>query len=209
MVKTESNVQLKKEDLAPDFTLPDIGGRMVSLASLAKADGPIGKVSAGRATNSADSPVDGLFVLFMCNHCPYVKARMGEVVELHREFKERIAFVGINSNDPEYPGEGHENMKAFSKERGIAFPYLLDEDGNAAHAYGATCTPDPFLFDRDGRLVFHGRLTDALEPDEEVKERTMRENMQKLLAGLPIEPWFNPSLGCSIKFKKAGSGTQI
>lgn len=182
MAKTESRVHLQKGDPAPDFTLPDIGGRMVSFNQI------LGK--------------EGLFVLFMCNHCPYVKARMGEVVELHREFKERITFVGINASDPEYPGEGMKNMKAFAKERSIAFQYLLDEYGNVAHAYGATCTPDPFLFDRDGRLVFHGRLTDALEPDEEVKERTMRENMRKLLAGEAIESWFNPSLGCSIKFKK-------
>ncbi|MDP3965762.1 MAG: thioredoxin family protein [bacterium] len=191
MVKTESLMRLQKGDTAPDFTLPGIDGRATSLNSLV-----------GR---------DGLFVLFMCNHCPYVKVRIGEVVALHKEFGlpaeasaqagEKIAFVGINSSDPEYPGEGMENMKAFAKERGIAFPYLLDEDGSAARAYGATCTPDPFLFDRDGRLVFHGRITDALEPQEEVKERTMRDSMQRLLAGEPIRPWFNPSLGCSIKFK--------
>ena len=181
MVKTESLMRLQKGDAAPDFTLPGIDGRATSLNSLV-----------GR---------DGLFVLFMCNHCPYVKVRIGEVVALHKEFGEKIAFVGINSSDPAYPGEGHENMKAFAKERGIALPYLLDEDGTVAHAYGASCTPDPFLFDKDGKLVFHGRITDALEPQEEVKEHTMRDNMQKLLRGELIEPWFNPSLGCSIKFK--------
>ena len=193
MAKTESLMRLQKGDSAPAFELPDINGRVVSLHSLG------GK--------------EGIFVLFMCNHCPYVKVRIGEVVALHKEFGDRIAFVGINSSDTAYPGEGHENMKAFAKERGIAFPYLIDEDGTVAHAYGASCTPDPFLFDRDGRLVFHGRITDALEPQEEVKEHTMRENMRKLLAGGPmglasapvdgqIEPWFNPSLGCSIKFKR-------
>jgi hypothetical protein len=70
-----------------------------------------------------------------------------------------------------------------------------------AKAYGATCTPDPFLFDKDFKLVFHGRLTDALEPQDEVHERTMHINIEKLLAGEKIDPWFNPSLGCSIKFK--------
>ncbi|OGG58784.1 alkyl hydroperoxide reductase [Candidatus Kaiserbacteria bacterium RIFCSPHIGHO2_02_FULL_49_16] len=179
MVKTESFMRLQKGDSAPNFTLPGIDGRAVSL-------------SLG---------TDGVFILFMCNHCPYVKVRMGEVVALHREFGNKIAFVGINSSDPDYPGEGVENMKAFAKERGILFPYLMDEDGIVARAYGASCTPDPFLFDKDAKLVFHGRITDALEPQEEVKERTMRENMRKLLAGQPIEPWFNPSLGCSIKFK--------
>ena len=92
-------------------------------------------------------------------------------------------------------------MKAFAKERGITFPYLLDEDGRVAKAYGATCTPDPFLFDKDRALVFHGRISDALEPQDTPQEFTMRENMQKLLKGESVEPWFNPSLGCSIKFK--------
>jgi len=181
MAKTESRVHLQKGDTAPAFDLPGIDGRIVSSRDLAGAE--------------------GLFVLFMCNHCPYVKARIGEVVQLHEEFGERIAFVGINSSDPGYPGEGLENMEVFAEERGIAFPYLLDEDGAVAKAYGATCTPDPFLFDRDAKLVFHGRITDALEPQEPVKERTMRENMRKLIAGKPIEPWFDPSIGCSIKFK--------
>ncbi len=185
MVKTESITRLKKGDMAPDFALPSIDGRTASL-----------------------SPgMGGIFILFMCNHCPYVKVRMDEVVALHKEFGRHIAFFGINSSDPEYPGEGMENMKTFAKKRlpaqagGIAFPYLMDEDGSVARKYGATCTPDPFLFDKNAKLVFHGRLVDALEPQEEVKERTMRENMRKLLAGKPIEPWFNPSLGCSIKFK--------
>ena len=181
MVKTESLMRLQKGDSAPDFALPDIDGHIVSLSSL------FGK--------------EGIFILFMCNHCPYVKVRIGEAVALYKEFGDRISFVGINSSDTAYPGEGMENMKTFAKERGIAFPYLLDEDGTVARAYGASCTPDPFLFDKDGRLVFHGRLTDALEPQEEVKERTMRDSMQRLLAGESIEPWFNPSLGCSIKFK--------
>lgn len=180
-MKTESLMRLQRGDAAPDFDLPDTSGKVISRGSL------LGK--------------EGLFVLFMCNHCPYVKVRIGELVTLYKEFGGRIAFVGINSSDPEYPGEGMENMKAFAKERGIAFPYLLDEDGSVARAYGATCTPDPFLFDKDGRLVFHGRITDALEPQEEVKEHTMRENMRKLIKGEPIEPWFRPSLGCSIKFK--------
>ena len=199
MVKTESLQKLQKGDIAPDFTLPGIDGRTYSLKSLA------GK--------------SGLFVLFMCNHCPYVRARMEEVVALHKEFGNEIAFVGINSSDPEYPGEGEENMKAFAKERNITFPYLLDEDGAVAKKYGATCTPDPFLFSSsergttlsdppvggeskgDFRLVFHGRIADALEPEDEVHEHTMRGVMENLIKGEPIEPWFNPSLGCSIKFR--------
>lgn len=181
MAKTESFNSMQKGDTAPSFSLPATDDRSYSLADF--------------------SGKEGMFVLFMCNHCPYVKARIGEAVKLHEEFGERIAFVGINSSDPEYPGEGMKKMKEFAAERGMKFPYLLDEDGRVAKAYGASCTPDPFLFDKDQKLVFHGRIVDALEPQEEVHERTMHDVMQKLLAGEPIDPWFDPSLGCSIKFK--------
>ena len=182
MTRVESGTQMKKGDTATDFTLPATIGRMYSLRECANKK-------------------EGILVLFMCNHCPYVKARIGEVTELHKEFDEKIAFVGINSSDPEYPGEGMEKMKAFALERGITFPYLLDKDGSIAKAYGATCTPDPFLFDKDLKLVFHGRITDALEPQDTSQEYTMQDNIQRLLSDEPIEPWFNPSLGCSIKFK--------
>ena len=181
MAKTESLSKLQKGDTAPAFALSGIGGRTYTLADFT------GK--------------EGVFILFMCNHCPYVKARIGEAVALHEEFGKRIAFVGINSSDPEYPGESADDMKAFATERGMEFPYLVDEDGAVAKTYGAICTPDPFLFNRDMKLVFHGRLVDALEPQEPIQERTMRDAMQKMLAGESIEPWFNPSLGCSIKFR--------
>lgn len=179
---TESRVQLKPGDKAPDFELLGIDGKIYSLQSFKNKE--------------------GLLVVFMCNHCPYVKARMKEIMDLHREFGDRVGFMGINSNDPDYPGEGMENMKKFAEEYGVEFPYVIDEIHEAARAYGATCTPDPFLFDKDMKLVFHGRISDALEPDDKVQELTMKENMKKLLAGGKIEPWFNPSIGCSIKFRE-------
>lgn len=181
MAKTESLSLLQKGDAAPVFTLPGIDGAQHSLSDLSGAK--------------------GLFVLIMCNHCPYVKARIAEVVALHEEFGADIAFVAINPSDPSYPGESRDDAIAFARERGIVFPYLLDEDGAIAKLFGATCTPDPFLFDSRFKLVFHGRLVDALEPQEPVRERTMQRAMQKLLAGEEIDPWFDPSLGCSIKFK--------
>ena len=181
MTKLESSTYMKQGSVAPDFTLQGINGENFS------RDDVTGK--------------SGLFVLFMCNHCPYVKARIDDVVKLHEEFGGQIGFVAINSSDPEYPGEGMENMKKFAQERRITFPYVLDEDGAIAKTYGATCTPDPFLFDSDMKLVFHGRINDALEPQDTPTEFTMRENMQKLINGETIDEWFNPSLGCSIKFK--------
>lgn len=177
----ESQQKLQQRDLAPEFELPGIDGEIYALQDL-----PNNK---------------GLLVIFMCNHCPYVKARMQEINELRKQFSGSIAFVGINSNDPDYDGEGMDNMKEFAKEYGMEFPYLMDEDGEVAKAYGATCTPDPFLFDQNLELVFHGRISDALQPDDEVTEETMKDVIMSMLAGESIDPWFNPSLGCSIKFK--------
>ena len=109
-------------------------------------------------------------------------------------------MIGINSNDPAYPGEGMENMKAFAKERGIEFPYVLDDTQEAAKAYGATCTPDPFLFDRERKLVFHGRINDEMEPGDPVSENTMADTVEKLIRGEEIGDEFKPSMGCSIKW---------
>ena len=182
MVLTKSEPKLKKGDKAPVFELQGIDGRQYT-----NRDGDF----AGK---------EGLLVIFMCNHCPYVKAKVPAIVELHKKFGERIGFIGINSNDPEYPGEGMENMKSFAAERGIAFAYVLDNTQEVAKAYGATCTPDPFLFDREQKLVFHGRIDDALEPGDEPTEHTMEMKIEQLLAGEEIADEFKPSMGCSIKW---------
>lgn len=180
MVLTKSFEKLKRGDNAPDFTLFGVDGTTYSLPDF------LGK--------------EGLLVIFMCNHCPYVKAKIGAIVELHEKWGSKIAIVGINSNDPAYPGEGMENMKAFAKESNMQFPYLLDKTQEVAKAYGATCTPDPFLFDRERKLVFHGRIDNALEIGSVATEHTMDATMQNLIAGKKISDEFKPSLGCSIKW---------
>ena len=184
MAVTPSDTKrLSADDSAPDFNLPGTDGKSYTLSDF--------------------SQYEGVLVIFMCNHCPYVIAKMDEMTKLHAEFEGKIAIVGINSNDPEYPGEGMENMKTFAKERGMNFPYLLDETQAIAKSYGATCTPDPFLFDKDRKLVFHGKITDAMNPDDTATEYTMQENITKLLKGEEIEKWFDPSLGCSIKWNES------
>lgn len=181
MAKMESQTKLQKGDKAPKFELPGIDGRGHALAEFADKK--------------------GLLIVFMCNHCPYVKARMEEVVALHKEFGNDIAFVGVNASDPAYPGESFAEMKKFAATYGMEFPYLVDANGDIAKAYGATCTPDPFLFDAGHKLVFHGRISDALEPEDTPSEHTMKMNIERLVKGGKIDEWFNPSLGCSIKFK--------
>ncbi|MDP3963145.1 MAG: thioredoxin family protein [bacterium] len=181
MVRTASeSKKLVAGDSAPDFKLAGTDDKIHALADF--------------------GAYEGLLIVFMCNHCPYVQAKTDDLVKLHAKFGDRLAVVGINSNDPDYPGEGMELMKAFAEERGIRFPYLLDDTQQTARAYGATCTPDPFLFDKDRRLVFHGKITDAMNPGDKATEETMKTAIEKMLAGEKIEKWFDPSLGCSIKW---------
>lgn len=142
-----------------------------------------------------------ILVVFICNHCPYVKARIGDIVDLQSKFKpSELQVIGINSNDPSYEEEGFDNMVLFAKKYNLNFPYLIDETQDVARAYGAVCTPDPFLF-VDGKLAFHGKINDALNPDAKPTVHVMENNVRKLLRGEKLQKDFDPSIGCSIKWK--------
>ena len=181
MVLLESEVSLKTGDKAPDFSLKGIDDKMHSLT---------------------DYNQNGLLVIFMCNHCPYVKAKIEAIKEIHDKFKDQISLVGINSNDSEkYPDDSFESMKTIADEKGMDFDYLVDETQETAKKYGAVCTPDPFLFDSDQKLVFHGLIDDAMNPDAVANEKVMINNIEKFLNGGKIEKDFDPSIGCSIKWK--------
>jgi len=182
MVLLESKITLKTGDSAPDFSLKGIDDEIHSLESYAKNK--------------------GLLVIFMCNHCPYVKAKIDAIKQIHEKFNENIAVVGINSNDSiEYPDDSFENMKKIANENGMKFDYLVDDKQDVAKRYGAVCTPDPFLFDEDRKLIFHGRIDNAMNPDATATENIMQNNLKKFLAGEEIEKDFDPSIGCSIKWK--------
>ena len=183
MVLLESQVKLKTGDLAPDFDLMGIDDKKHSL------------------NNYKD--YEGLLVIFMCNHCPYVKAKIEAIKEIHEKFKDKIAVVGINSNDPvNYPDDSFENMKKMAQEKNMKFDYLVDETQEIAKKYGAMCTPDPFLFDKQMKLIFHGRIDNAMKPEDTATEKTMINNLEKYLSGEKIEKDFDPSIGCSIKWKE-------
>ena len=92
-------------------------------------------------------------------------------------------------------------MKKVSNEKGMKFDYLVDDKQDVAKRYGAVCTPDPFLFDENRKLIFHGRIDNAMNPDATATENTMQDNLEKFLAGEKIEKDFDPSIGCSIKWK--------
>jgi len=185
MVAADSVKVLERGDEAPSFELEGTDGETHALEDF--------------ADNEA------VLVVFTCNHCPYAKAKFDELNALAEEYDD-VAVVGINSNDPaEYPEDSLEKMQEYAADGTIQYDaYLFDETQDVAAAYGATCTPDPFLLERDGdtfRLAHHGRLDDALNPDDEPTEREMKQLIDRLLAGESIDEEFKPSRGCSIKWK--------
>lgn len=169
---------------APDFSLPDVDGRMVSPADFADAK--------------------ALVVVFMCNHCPFVKHVIDGLARLAKEYQARgVAFVGINSNDVDsYPEDRPELMSRFAREKGFTFSYLFDATQETAKSYHAACTPDFFVFDDERRLVYRGQMDDSRPSSgEPVTGADLRAALDAALAGEPaLEPQ-RPSMGCNIKWK--------
>jgi peroxiredoxin len=181
MAKTLSSQTLKKNDTAPSFKLMGTDSKYYSLE---------------------DFKSRCLLIVFICNHCPYVKARIADLVSLQSKFLDsELQIIGINSNDPSYQDEGFDNMVKFFKVNNLNFPYLIDDTQQTAKSYGAVCTPDPFLFDQNRRLMFHGKINDAMEPEMTPQVHVMENNIRKILNGEIIDKDFDPSIGCSIKWK--------
>jgi peroxiredoxin len=183
MAKTPSTM-LSLGTTAPNFKLPDTNGKIVS-----PADFP-GKPA--------------LLVLFICNHCPYVKHIRAELARLGRDYVPRgVAIVGINSNDVvNYPDDSPANMVEEVKSAGYSFPYLYDESQAVARAYHAACTPDIYLFDKNRRLVYRGQFDDSRPGNGiPVTGRDLRAALDAVLAGKPVPADQKPSLGCNIKWK--------
>ena len=169
---------------APAFALPDTDGRTVSIDDF------------------ADAP--GLLVMFICNHCPFVKHLRAALAGFARDYAPRgLAVVAINANDAErYPDDAPEAMKHEKAEHGYPFPYLYDETQQVALAYGAACTPDFFLFDGDRRLAYRGQF-DGSRPgnDVPVTGEDLRAAADAVLSGEAPSEEQKPSLGCNIKWK--------
>ncbi len=184
MVLRESEDDLTPGDEAPDFSLEGADGETYSLDSF--------------------DDYDALLVVFTCNHCPYAQAKFDELNYLAREYDD-LAVVGINPNDAEeYPEDSVEKMREYVDDGRVQYTaYLRDESQEVAEAYGATCTPDPFLFaNEDDTFVlrYHGRIDDAMSPDEEAEEYVLREAVESVLAGEEVDVEVVPSRGCSIKW---------
>lgn len=169
---------------APDFRLPDTTGKSISLKDLQGAP--------------------ALVVVFMCNHCPYVKHIRSGLAQLARDYLPRgVAMVGISSNDvANYPADGPAKMAEEAKNAGYLFPYLYDETQAAARAYRAACTPDIYLFDKDQRLVYRGQLDDSRPGNSiPVTGKDLRAAIEATLADKAVSPQQKPSIGCNIKWK--------
>lgn len=169
----------------PDFSLPRVDGGTFS------RDDVRGK------------PV--LAVLFICNHCPYVQAIEDRLVALAREYAPKgVALVGICSNDPtDYPDDSPANLLRRWREKDYGFPYLVDASQDVARAFDAVCTPDIYVYDRDRRLAYHGRLDDDWKDPAKVTRRELAAAFDALLADRHPTTEQVPSMGCSIKWRKS------
>ena len=170
---------------APDFELSDtVSGELVSLA--------------GFASKKA------LVVMFICNHCPYVKHVQAELVKLGQDYeKSGAALVAISANDAAaYPEDAPKRLGAEARRAGYRFPYLHDETQEVAQAYHAACTPDFFVFGPERTLVYRGQL-DASRPGNgiPVTGADLRAAIDAVLAGAPVPPDQKPSVGCNIKWR--------
>ena len=145
-----------------------------------------------------------LVIIFMCNHCPYVKAVLQRLIDLQTETAHQgVQLVGINSNDVDrYPDDSMENMQKITKERGINFPYLLDVSQETAKAYDAVCTPDIYVYGAERKLLYRGRIDDNWEDEEKVTQRNLKEAVDCIVAGKEVPSEQTSSIGCSIKWKQ-------
>jgi peroxiredoxin len=169
---------------APDFRLPDTAGKTVTLADLKNAP--------------------ALLVIFMCNHCPFVKHIRAGLAQLAHDYQPRgLAVVGISSNDVmNYPLDSPAKMAEEARAAGYIFPYLYDETQEVARAYRAACTPDIYLFDQDQRLVYRGQFDDSRPGNGiPVTGKDLRAAIDAVLTGKPAAANQKPSIGCNIKWK--------
>ncbi len=169
---------------APDFSLPDFNGKTFSLADF------------------KEKPA--LLIMFICNHCPYVKHIRQELGKFYQVYRSKeLAVVGINSNDiKNYPDDSPAKMKTMAAENNWQFPYLLDEAQAIAKKYRAACTPDFFLYDSERKLRYRGQFDDS-RPDsgKPLTGKDLRAAVDAVLTGKPVSKDQKPSMGCNIKWK--------
>jgi len=184
MALTPSNM-LPLGTQSPAFSLPDtVSGETLSLSQIHGKEGTV--------------------VMFICNHCPFVKHVFTGIVDLANDYSDKgFSFVAISSNDIEnYPDDAPDLMTKVATEQGFPFPYLYDKTQEVARAYDAACTPDFYIFDKNKSLVYRGQLDDSRpENGIPVTGKDMRSTLEAMCNGKKITSTQKPSIGCNIKWK--------
>jgi len=168
----------------PEFRLPAVDGKTYARDDFAEA------------------PV--LVIMFICNHCPYVRAVEDRLIALGREYGPKgVQFVGVCSNDAiTYPDDAFDKLAERWRDKSYGFPYLHDDSQEVARAFGAVCTPDIYVYDRDRQLAYRGRIDDSWKEPAKVTRRELAEALDALLAGRRPAAEQKPTLGCSIKWRE-------
>jgi peroxiredoxin len=175
---------LKIGSPAPDFNLIGIHGKKYSLSSF--------------------KDKKALIVIFSCNHCPYVQAYEDRIKQIQKDYQIKgVEVIAINSNDDKgYPEDSFDNMKKRAAEKKFNFLYLRDDDQSVARAYDATHTPEIFLFDKERKLAFHGKIDDNWQEPNRAKNHYLKDALDELLAGKEISVPETFTIGCTIKWKR-------
>lgn len=182
VVASAFGLNIGDKALSTNVKMKNVDGREVSIADVA------GK--------------EGTLVIFSCNHCPFVKAWQGRIASIGNAAKGKgVGVIVVNSNDPaDYPEDSFSEMQKRAQQLGFTFPYVVDATSDVARAYGATKTPEAFLFDKDGKLVYHGAIDDSKEADQ-VAKRYLQDAVDALVGGKEVATKETKFVGCGIKFR--------
>lgn len=179
------------------------GGALAIGSPMPSTDVKMKNVDGTEKTLAQIAQPAGTLVVFTCNHCPYAKAWETRIVELGNTYSAKgIGVVAVNANDPKVAaGDSFEGMQERAKERGMQFPYVVDATSNVARAFGATKTPEAFLFGKDGKLVYHGTIDDNGQDAAKVEKWYLKDALDAVAAGKDVAVKETKSIGCSIKFR--------
>lgn len=180
-----------------------LAGQLAAGAAMPSADVKMRNVDGKEMTLAQAKGSAGTLVVFTCNHCPFAKAWESRIVDLGNAYQKKgIGVVAVNANDPAVAAEdGYEQMQTRAKEKGFEFPYVVDATSNIAKAFGATRTPEAFLFDKDGKLVYHGAVDDNAQEPEKVEKTFLKDALEAVVGGKPVPVAETKSIGCGIKFR--------
>ncbi len=187
--------------LAASATLA--GGPLPIGASIPMTDVKMKSVDGNERTLADVKKPAGTLVVFTCNHCPFAKMWETRIVELGNAYAAKgVGVIAVNANDPKVAEEdAFDVMQQRAKERAMQFPYVVDATSNVARAFGATRTPEAFLFDKDGKLVYHGAIDDNGQEPSKVEKPYLKDALEAVLAGREVPVKETKSIGCGIKFR--------